>query len=67
MNTPCEEKRNKSIPKRKEIPIKSAPVLDIKNYEYDKGSIKDLLRIARQLMREGIKYRVTLKIQENES
>lgn len=67
MNTPYEEKRNKAVPKKKDIPIKAAPVLDIKDYEYDKGSIKDLLRIARQLMRDGIRYRVTLKIQENEN
>lgn len=61
------KKRNKAVPKKKDIPIKVAPVLDIKDYEYDKGSIKDLLRIARQLMRDGIRYRVTLKIQENEN
>lgn len=64
--TPCEKKKNNAVPVRKELPVKTVPILDVNNYIYDLKSINGLLRLAKRLMQEGKRYSVTLKIQENE-
>ena len=67
MQTPCEKNKNKAVPMRKELPIKTVPILDVKNYVYDVKSITNLLRLVKRLMQDGKRYSVSLKIQENEN
>ena len=65
--TPAEKKRNKAVPVRKALPAKTAPVILIEDYEYNKVTMSELMRLCRRLMRDNVSYTVSLKIQENEA